>query len=216
MEDPSFISKMPKVELHVHLEGTLTSSMRWRLAQKNVISLKYKTEEELEYSYRTMYNHRKKLNGDNGLPVFLDMYYGGMEVLITEDDYFELAMAYFEKAASMNVRYCEPFFDLQAHTRRDVAVDIVMRGLQRAKLEAAEKLNVDSNWTMCILRDMSPESAMENYLLALPYRDVFHAIGLDSDEYDRPPSLFEQVFRRAREDGFKITSHCDVGQSPYV
>ena len=87
-----------------------------------------------------------------------------------------------------------------------------MRGLQRAKVEAAETLDLQSNWTLCFLRDISPESAMETYLLALPYRDVFVAVGLDSDEYDRPPALFEEVFLRARRDGFKLTAHCDVQQ----
>lgn len=203
------------MELHVHIGRTLTSSMRWRVAQRNSIALRYAAEQDLEDSYKTMYNHRKQLNGDNGLPVFLDIYYGGMEVLITEEDFFELAMAYFQKAAGMQVRYCEPFFDIQAHTRRGVSVKTVMRGLQRAKLKAAEKLNVNSNWTMCFLRDMSPESAMEAYSLALPFRDVLKAMELDSDEFDRPPSLFEDVFRKAREDGFYLTAHCDVNQSPY-
>lgn len=98
---------MPKVELHVHIGGTLTSSMRWRVAQRNSIALRYAAEQDLEDSYKTMYNHRKQLNGDNGLPVFLDIYYGGMEVLITEEDFFELAMAYFQKAAGMQVLYCD-------------------------------------------------------------------------------------------------------------
>ncbi|RDW82917.1 putative adenosine deaminase-2 [Coleophoma crateriformis] len=218
MTSSDFLQRLPKIELHLHIEGTLTPSLRWRLAQKNNIKLAYDSEEALAASYKTMYNHRKKKDGDildpNGtpIPVFLDMYYGGMECLITESDFYDLAMEYFTKAASMNVRYCEPFFDIQGHTRRGVPVDTVMSGLQRAREDAATKLNVKSNWTMCFLRDMSPESAMENYEAALPYRAVFHAIGLDSDEFDRPPSLFEDVFLRARKDGFKITSHCDVGQ----
>lgn len=135
-----------------------------------------------------------------------------MEVLLKEDDFLELGMAYFAKAAAMNVRYAEPFFDPQAHTRRGVPIEVVMRGLQRAKIAAEKELDVYSNWTMCFLRDMSPESAMEHYEAALPYRDVYAAIGLDSDEFDRPPSLFEEVFIRARKDGFKITAHCDVYQ----
>lgn len=135
-----------------------------------------------------------------------------MEVLLTENDFFELGMAYFTKAAEMNVRYAEPFFDPQAHTRRGVPINYVMHGLQRAKAAAESELNVYSNWTMCFLRDMSPESAMSHYEDALPYRHVFTAIGLDSDEFERPPSLFEEVFLRARKDGFKITAHCDVYQ----
>jgi len=135
-----------------------------------------------------------------------------MEVLRTEDDFYDLAMEYFAKAKEMNVRYAESFFDPQAHTRRGVEIESVMKGLKRAKIDAERDLGVSSNWILCFLRDMSPESAMEHYEAALPYRDAFVAIGLDSDEYDRPPSLFFEVFQRARDDGFKITAHCDVYQ----
>ncbi|KAL3422785.1 deaminase [Phlyctema vagabunda] len=218
MPNLDFLERLPKIELHLHIEGTLTPSLRWRLAQKNKMKLKYDSEQALADSYNVMYNHRKKLNGDlldshgNPFPIFLDMYYGGMECLITEEDFYDLAMEYFEKAARMNVRYCEPFFDIQGHTRRGINVQTVIKGLQRAKEEAAKTLDVHSNWTMCFLRDMSPDSAMKDYELALPFRDFIQAIGLDSDEYDRPPSLFEDVFLRARKDGFKLTCHCDVNQ----
>lgn len=208
----AFVLSLPKLELHVHIEGTLTPALRWRLAKKNSVPLPYATFEELEASYKVMYNHRKKARGDNGNPTFLDAYYGGMEVLRTEDDFYDLAMEYFTKAKEMNVRYAEPFFDPQAHTRRGVEIGAVMRGLKRAKVDAEKDLGVCSNWILCFLRDMSPESAMEHYESALAYRDVYVAIGLDSDEYDRPPSLFFDVFQRARDDGFKITAHCDVYQ----
>ncbi|KAI9733485.1 MAG: hypothetical protein M1818_007233 [Claussenomyces sp. TS43310] len=211
-QDDPFVHHLPKLELHVHIEGTLTSALRWRLAQENGVALPYSTEDALAASYKVMYNHRKKARGDNGNPTFLEAYYGGMEVLLKESDFFELGMDYFRKVQSMNVRYAEPFFDPQAHTRRGVPIEAVMRGLQRAKKVAADELGVESNWTMCFLRDMSPESAMEHYDAAMAYRDVFAAIGLDSDEYDRPPLLFEDVFLKARKDGFKITSHCDVYQ----
>ncbi|KAK0189536.1 adenosine deaminase [Armillaria mellea] len=211
----TFISQLPKVELHVHIEGTLTPSLRWRLAQKNHVSLpKYPTYESLIASYATMYNHRRETQGDNGLPTFLEAYYGGMEVLRTEEDFYDLAMEYFAKAADMNVRYTDPFFDPQAHTRRGVALGDVMNGLERAKQDAKTLYGVEADWTMCFLRDMDPSSAMETYKQALEggFGRVFHAVGLDSNEYDRPPSLFRDVFARARMDGYWVTAHCDVGQ----
>lgn len=137
-----------------------------------------------------------------------------MDVLCTESDFYDLATDYFRKARDMGVRYCEPFFDPQAHTRRGVPLEAVMRGFRRAKMDAEERLGVSSNWVMCFLRDMSAESAMECYLAALPYRgeEGFVGIGLDSDEFDRPPVLFAEVFERARGDGLRVTCHCDVYQ----
>lgn len=211
----TFISQLPKVELHVHIEGTLTPSLRWLLAQKNQISLpSYPTYESLVASYATMYNHRREMQGDNGLPTFLEAYYGGMEVLQTEEDFYDLAMEYFAKAADMNIRYTDPFFDPQAHTRRGVALAAVMNGLERAKRNARRLYSVEADWTMCFLRDVDSSSAMETYKQALEggFGGVFHAVGLDSNEYDRPPSLFQDVFAQARKDGYWITAHCDVGQ----
>ncbi|EIM90955.1 adenosine deaminase [Stereum hirsutum FP-91666 SS1] len=209
-----FIADLPKIELHIHIEGTLSPSLRWRLAHKNSISLPYATYDALLGSYTTMYNHRKEVHGDNGLPTFLEAYYGGMEVLRTEDDFYDLAMEYFAKAKEMNVRYTDPFFDPQAHTRRGVDLGMVMRGLQRAKADARVKYDIEVDWTMCFLRDMSPESAMETYdaVISGGFGDIFHAVGLDSNEYERPPSLFTRVFDKARKAGYKITAHCDVGQ----
>ncbi|KKY27509.1 putative adenosine deaminase [Phaeomoniella chlamydospora] len=213
VEDEAFIHQLPKVELHIHIEGTLTPSLRWTLALKNNIPLAYGTYEDLLKSYNVTYNHRKEVNGDNGMPTFFEAYYGGMSVLRDEADFFDLAMEYFTKAAEMNVRYCEPFFDIQAHTRRGVPVEAVMNGLQRARKKASEDLNVRSNWTLCFLRDMSPQSAKEHYEACRPYqKTVFHAIGLDSNEYDRPPTLFDEIFTLAKHDGLHVTAHCDVGQ----
>ncbi|KAL1719865.1 adenosine deaminase [Schizophyllum commune] len=209
----AFVAALPKVELHVHIEGTLTPALRWRLAQKNGIALPYKTYDALLASYATMYNHRRELHGDNGLPTFLEAYYGGMEVLRTEEDFYDLAMEYFAKAGEMNVRYADPFFDPQAHTRRGVPLEAVMRGFERAGRDAKEKYGVAVGWTMCFLRDMPPENALATYEAAVrDFGGVFHAIGLDSNEFNRPPRLFAEVFRRARVDGYKITAHCDVGQ----
>ncbi|KAJ5750999.1 Adenosine/adenine deaminase [Penicillium manginii] len=116
-----FIANLPKVELHVHIEGTLTPALRWELARRNKIALPYENFDELKASYAVTLNHRPELNGHQpGIPTFLEAYFAGCEVLRTEDDFYDLAMAYLSRCATMNVRYAEPFFDIQAHTRRGV------------------------------------------------------------------------------------------------
>jgi adenosine deaminase len=204
-----FVRDIPKVELHVHIEGTLTPRLRWDLAHKNNITLPYKTFEELEASYAGLAD----LPPENYLPAFLEGYYGGMDVLREEDDFYQLAMDYYTKAISMNVRYAELYFDLQAHTRRNVSVPAVMNGFLRAKKDVLAKYQFDSNFILAFLRELSVESAQEHYTLAAPWRHtVFNAIGLDSNELDRPPILFDSVYRQARADGLKLTAHCDVDQ----
>ncbi|KAL2069973.1 hypothetical protein VTL71DRAFT_14653 [Oculimacula yallundae] len=211
-----FIHQIPKIELHIHLEGTLTPSLRFTLATRNSIPLKstflnrtFHTLPELEAAYNLLEPISVK---GSGVSAFFDAYYGGMECLRTEEDFYDLAWAYFERAAELNVVYCEVMVDLQAHTRRGVSVEDVMRGLKRAREQAWEKLNLTANYILSFLRDLSPSSAMEHYELALPYRDIFVGIGLDSNEYDRPPLLFQDLYTRARADGLKLTAHCDVTQ----
>ncbi|KAB8220207.1 hypothetical protein BDV33DRAFT_191391 [Aspergillus novoparasiticus] len=193
--DDEFIKKMPKVEMHVHIEGTMTPELRWSLAVRHRMPIPNprtgkhcRDLSELEGLYDLL-GDLEQGGVEGGMLRFFELYYSGFDVLRDEEDFYLLAMNYFQRAAKMNIRYCEPFFDPQGHTRRDV----------------------QSQWIMCFLRDMSPESAMSHYIDALPYRDMIVGIGLDSLETDRPPLLFEDVFQRAREDGFKITCHCDVG-----
>ncbi|KAI9741124.1 MAG: hypothetical protein M1834_002837 [Cirrosporium novae-zelandiae] len=208
-----FIQSLPKLELHVHIEGTLSPTLRWVCAQRNTIPLPYPTLSDLEASYAVTYNHRRKTRGDNGAPTFFSAYYGGMEVLQTEEDFYDLAMEYFEKAKQMNVRYAEVFFDPQAHTRRGVKLQDVLNGLQKAKHDAEAKLGLFSNWIICFLRDSPLDSALSHYhLIHSTHPDLFKAIGLDSDEYDHPPSEFASLFALARQDGYKLTCHCDVEQ----
>ncbi|KAI6785911.1 uncharacterized protein J7T54_006250 [Emericellopsis cladophorae] len=214
-----FILDLPKVELHVHIEGTLTPELRWKFAQRNGQALKldrtgtvYHSLEQLKASHNIIQS-RPGHGIDNAEEsfTFFEAYYGGFDVLVTQQDFNELAMHYFERVAAMNVRYCGPFFDPQGHTRRGVTWDTMMGGF-RATQEAAERnLGIKSSWIMCFLRDLTPESAMEHYQAMLPYRDMVIGIGLDSDENDRAPSLFADVFALARETGFRITAHCDVG-----
>ncbi|KAF3034763.1 hypothetical protein E8E11_004808 [Didymella keratinophila] len=145
--------------------------------------------------------------------LFFEAYYGGFEVLKTAQDYFDLAMGSYPHAAAMNVRYAEIFLDSQGHTRVGTGWKTMMCGFRDAQRKAAQDLDVTSKWIMCFLHDESPESAMQHYEAALPYRDMIISVGLDSNEVGRPPSLFDDVFVRARSDGFRITAHCDVGTS---
>ena len=132
-----------------------------------------------------------------------------MDVLRTEQDFYELAMAYFRKSAAQNVIYAEPFFDPQAHTSRGVSFETVITGIHRAQVDAQEQLGLSSSLIMCFLRDMSAESAAEHLQMAEPYLDWLVGVGLDSDEKDNPPAKFAETFARARELGLKLTMHCD-------
>ncbi|RDW75427.1 adenosine deaminase-2 [Coleophoma cylindrospora] len=217
--DDKFVIEIPKVELHVHIEGTLTLDLRWKLTQRNGTTLRLipngpelKSLDELHASMASIMPEASRMNNDEERDIFFESYFEGFQALKTKEDFYDLAMNYFEHAAAMNVRYCEPFFDPQGHTSRGVPWSEMMNGFREAQTDAETKFNVKSRWIMCFLRDLSPESAMEHYKAALPYRDIIVGIGLDSCEEDRPPSLFEDLFGLARDDGFKLTMHCDVDQ----
>jgi adenosine deaminase len=197
----AFVEHLPKAELHVHLEGTLEPGLSFALARKNGIELEYRTEEELLAAYDF-----------HDLPSFLRIYYKAMDVLRNEDDFFELAWQYLCKAAAQNVVYAEMFFDPQAHTTRGIPFGTVIRGIHRAQVRAASELGLETQLIMCFLRDMSAESAMEALEQCLPYRQWIVGVGLDSDEKGNPPVKFAEVFRKAREHGFRLTMHCDVNQ----
>ncbi len=196
-----FIAKMPKAELHVHLEGTLEPGHIFQLAQRNNIELQYETPEQIIAAYDF-----------HDLPSFLAIYYAAMNVLQTERDFYELTYQYLKKAAADNVIYVEPFFDPQAHTSRGVAFETIVNGIQQAQVDAAAQLGVESNLIMCFLRDMSAESAMEHLEMSLLFKDRIIGVGLDSDEKDNPPVKFAEVFAKARAEGYKLTMHCDVNQ----
>lgn len=196
-----FIEELPKAELHVHLEGTLEPEHIFSLAERNAIELEYKTPEEVVAAYDF-----------HDLPSFLKIYYAAMNVLREEQDFYELAMHYFRRAAAQNVVYVEPFFDPQAHTSRGVAFDTVINGIHRAQHDALAELGLDSQLIMCFLRDMSSDSAAKHLDMARPHLDKIVGVGLDSDEKDNPPSKFSEVFAKARALGLKLTMHCDVNQ----
>ncbi|MGC8635199.1 MAG: adenosine deaminase [Candidatus Limnocylindrales bacterium] len=204
-ERPAFIAAMPKAELHVHIEGTLEPELKFQLAARNGLRLPYGSVDEMRAAYDF-----------DDLASFLAMYYEGMSVLRTEQDFYDLATAYFRKAHAQNVVYAEVFFDPQAHTTRGIGFDTVMAGLLRAQEEAHASLGLRSQLILCFLRDMSVASAAEALERSLPYRDRIVGVGLDSNEQDNPPRKFRDVFARARGVGYHLTMHCDVDQQDSV
>lgn len=201
----SFIEAIPKAELHLHIEGTLEPELKFELAKRNQIDLPYTDVEEMRSAYDF-----------DDLPSFLTQYYEGMSVLLTEEDFYDLATAYFTRVGAQNVVYVEMFFDPQAHTSRGVEFSTVIEGLHRAQIDAEENLGVSSQLIMCFLRDMSGESAAETLEQARRYRDWIVGVGLDSDENGNPPIKFAQVFADARDQGYRLTMHCDVDQEASV
>lgn len=197
----TFVAGLPKCELHLHLEGTLEPELAFALAARNGIALPQATPEERRASYVF-----------DSLTSFLVSYYDSMRVLVTEQDFHDLATAYLTKAASQQVRYAEVFFDPQAHTSRGVPFETVVTGLRRAVLDARAELGIHAELILCFLRDHSAESAMATLEASLPFRDSIIGVGLDSDERDNPPEKFAAVFARAREAGYRLTMHCDVDQ----
>jgi adenosine deaminase len=200
-----FISRLPKCELHLHIEGTLEPELKFALAARNNVTLPYADADEMRAGYVF-----------HDLPSFLARYYEGMSVLLTEADFYDLAWAYLAKAQAQNVRYAEIFFDPQAHTSRGVSFDTVIRGLRRAVTDAHRLLDVRAQLIMCFMRDLSAGFAMATLLESLPYREWIVGVGLDSDERDNPPVKFAAVFARARAEGYQLTMHCDLDQENSV
>lgn len=202
----AFLRQIPKAELHIHIEGSLEPEMMIALAKRNDIELPYKSVQEV----RDAYNFQN-------LQSFLDLYYAGMSVLQTKQDFYDLTWAYMQKAAADNVRHTEIFFDPQAHTSRGIAFETVHAGIYQALQDAQQQLGVSSYLILCFLRHLSAESAMETLEQALPYKDTIPAVGLDSSEMGHPPSKFKQVFDKAREAGFLTVAHAgEEGPPEYI
>ena len=206
MDQLELIRALPKAELHVHIEGTFESELMFAIAQRNNIAIPYQSVEELKEAYNF-----------HNLQSFLDIYYAGANVLIHEQDFYDLAWAYFEKCAEDHVVHTEMFFDPQTHTDRGVAFETVLNGLQRACNDAKAKLGISSHLIMCFLRHLSEDAAFATLEQALPYKDQIIGVGLDSSEVGHPPSKFERVFAKAREAGFLIVAHAgEEGPAEYV
>ncbi|MCM2343393.1 MAG: adenosine deaminase [Alphaproteobacteria bacterium] len=201
-----FINDMPKVELHLHIEGSLEPELMFELAQRNKVAIPFKSVEEVRQAYNF-----------SNLQDFLDIYYQGMSVLQTEQDFYDLTTAYLKRVAAENVMHTEIFFDPQGHTERGVAFGTVINGITRALEDGKNQLGVSSNLIMCFLRHLSEEKAFDTLKEALPYKDKILGVGLDSSEVGHPPAKFERVFAEARKEGFLIVAHAgEEGPPEYV
>ncbi len=205
-----FIRNIPKAELHLHIEGTLEPEMMFSLAQRNGVKLPYASVDEVRAAYRFA-----------DLQSFLDLYYAGAAVLQTEQDFYDLTMAYVRRAITDNVHHAELFFDPQTHTARDVPVATVFAGIARALRQARREYGFSSRLILCFLRHLSEEDAFATLDAALPlraeYDDLWVGVGLDSGEVGNPPEKFDGVFTKARELGFRIVAHAgEEGPPAYV
>ncbi len=179
----AFARAMPKAELHIHIEGSLEPELIFALAARNGVSLPYPSVEALRAAYAF-----------TNLQSFLDIYYAGASVLLREDDFFDMAWAYFERASADNVVHAELFFDPQTHTDRGVPFEFVIDGLHRACVKAQAELGIRAELILCFLRHLSEDAAFATLEQATPHRDKFIGVGLDSSEVGHPPEKFERVF----------------------
>lgn len=203
---PALLAALPKAELHVHIEGTLEPEMIFALARRNGVSLPYASVEELRKAYAF-----------TDLQSFLDIYYAGASVLLKEQDFQDMTMAYFERAAADNVVRAEIFFDPQTHTARGVSMETVISGLHGACVQARQRWGISADLILCFLRHLSEEEALGTLEAALPWRQHFIGVGLDSSEVGHPPVKFARVFERARALGLHVVAHAgEEGPPEYI
>jgi len=207
-----FCAGLPKAELHLHIEGTLSPTQRLRLARRNGIQSRHASVSELEAAR----NFGAAGTPQADLKEMLDYYYEGIEVLRTEDDFFEITHDYLRQCQAENIRYAEISFDPQAHTARGLPFAMVIQGLHRGIVAGWADFGVRAQLVMCIHRDRSVESALETLQSAEPFRAWIVGLGLDSQEQGNPPIKFKAVFERARAQGYRLTAHCDVDQQDSV
>ena len=202
----TFLREIPKAELHIHIEGSLEPELMFEIAERNGVVLRYASVEEVRRAYDF-----------SDLQSFLDIYYEATQVLLHEQDFYDLTRAYLQKVASQNVRHAEIFFDPQAHTDRGVPFQTVITGIRRALVDGEQQLDVSSKLIMCFLRHLSAQEAMETLHRALPYEEWIVGVGLDSSEVGHPPEDFKAVFDRAREHGFLTVAHAgEEGPPEYI
>ncbi|PKO98082.1 MAG: adenosine deaminase [Bacteroidetes bacterium HGW-Bacteroidetes-8] len=212
MKTEEFIKRIPKAELHLHIEGTFEPELMFKIAGRNGIKIKYKSVDELKKAYEF-----------NNLQEFLDIYYTGASILKTEEDFYDLTMEYLKKAARENIVHTEIFFDPQTHTSRGIPFAVVINGIHSA-LKDGEKLRVKdydrgitSKMIMCFLRHLSEDDAFKTLREAIPFKEKIIAVGLDSSEVGHPPSKFKNVFEAALKEGFKTVAHAgEEAPSEYV
>ena len=191
-----FIKGLPKVELHLHIEGTLEPELMFELAQRNKIAIPFSSPQAVRDAYQF-----------HNLQSFLDIYYQGANVLVTEQDFFDLTWAYLLRCREDNVIHTEIFFDPQTHTDRGIAFGTVINGIYRALEQAEHQLGISSQLIMCFLRHLDEQAAFDTLEQAMPYKEKIIAVGLDSSEQGHPPEKFTRVFQAAREAGFLTVAH---------
>ncbi len=202
----AFIRSLPKVELHLHIEGTLEPELMFRLAERNGVTLPYPDVEAVRAAYQF-----------EDLQSFLDLYYQGAQVLLEEQDFYDLTWAYLEHCHADNVLHTEIFFDPQTHTDRGVPFEKVIRGIRRALDDGRERLGISSELILSFLRHLSEESAFQTLEEAMPWREQFIGVGLDSGEVGNPPEKFERVFAKARKLGLRVVAHAgEEGPPEYI
>jgi len=202
----AFIHGIPKAELHIHIEGSLEPELMFEIAAKNALCLPFESVNDIRRAYVF-----------KDLQSFLDIYYQGTQVLLNEDDFYQMTWAYLQKAAEQNVRHTEIFFDPQTHTARGIKFETVLQGIHRALMDARMHLDLSSKLIMCFLRHLSVAEAMEIHEKALPYKNWITAVGLDSSEWGFPPDKFKPVFDLARQRGFKAVAHAgEEGPPEYI
>lgn len=202
----SFIAGLPKAELHLHIEGTLEPELMFQLAGRNNITLPYKDIAALRAAYQF-----------SNLQDFLDIYYQGMDVLRTEQDFFDLTSAYLQKIKQQSVRHVEIFFDPQGHLARGIAFATALNGIHAALVQGKQQHNISFGLIMCFLRHLDQDDAMTTLEMALAHKDKIIGVGLDSSEKGNPPVKFHQVFARARQEGFRLVAHAgEEGPPEYI
>lgn len=202
----TFIEALPKVELHLHIEGSFEPELMFEIAARNHIDIPFSSVEALRKAYQF-----------NNLQEFLDIYYQGMNVLQTEQDFYDLTWAYLTRVQQQNVRHVEIFWDPQGHLERDIPFDTQINGIHRALTDAEQQFDISFKLIMSFLRHLSEESAFDTLAAAEPHLDRIHAVGLDSSELGHPPEKFAQVFAACREKGLKLTAHAgEEGPADYV
>lgn len=203
---PDLLRAMPKAELHIHIEGSLEPELIFALAKRNGVALPYADVAALRAAYAF-----------TNLQSFLDLYYAGASVLLHEQDFYDMAWAYFERAHADHVVRAELFFDPQTHTARGVPMGTVIKGLSRACADAHTKLGISADLILCFLRHLSEEDALATLQAALPWRQHFIGVGLDSSEVGHPPEKFARVFARCRELGLHVVAHAgEEGPPAYI
>ena len=202
----NLIQGIPKAELHLHIEGSFEPELMFEIAKRNNITLDYDSIESLKKAYKF-----------NNLQEFLDIYYTGAQVLIHEQDFFDLTWAYLTKVHSQNVVHVEVFFDPQTHTDRGIAFDVVIKGIYRALEKAKNELNISFKLIMSYLRHLSEEAAFKTLESSLPYKHWIDGVGLDSSEMGNPPSKFVNVFEASAKHGYKLVAHAgEEGPAAYI